>query len=207
MSLTEVRDRADLEKLQETNKMKFENLLSTNYGKNYFSRTLFQEKFNENKLHMLTDVGFQDLFFLVSTYLRLSCEDEESFESLRLIIKSSLCFCKQLKNNEYFFLLNLLMDKQVLKQNILQMESFWVEWFYSEINSKIEISKQEDHYFSLLVEISSTMTALKLEFQFIKKCLIELIAMKVIKDNLLIKDLEVALEKQYKNIHNINFIK
>ncbi len=73
---------------------KIENMLNSLYVRSYFAKCLYQEKFNQNKLHILNDRGFDDLISIIFNSLVLSNNESSQFDNIRLITKSCFFYLK-----------------------------------------------------------------------------------------------------------------
>lgn len=82
------------EPLTLTNKSNIQNLFSSKTVRNYFCTILYQDKFDENKLQVLNDQGFEDLFQMIFTLLLQSENNKSNFEDVRLVTKSTFFYYK-----------------------------------------------------------------------------------------------------------------
>jgi hypothetical protein len=66
------------ENFSNVNKFELKNAIKNKYGRAYFAKILFQNKFRENRSQILNEKGFEDLFHMV-LYCLVACENEEKF--------------------------------------------------------------------------------------------------------------------------------
>jgi hypothetical protein len=78
--------------LQKTN---MQDLFKTSYGRSYFSKIVFQQKFKEYKYHCLSADSFNDLYeMLFLAILQSNDETPSNYESVRLLTKSTFFYYK-----------------------------------------------------------------------------------------------------------------
>lgn len=70
------------------------NALTTKFGRSYFSRVLFQNKFRQNKSQILNEKGFEDLFHMIFNCLVISDNDKTQYDEVMRMTKSSFYFYK-----------------------------------------------------------------------------------------------------------------
>jgi hypothetical protein len=74
--------------------LKVENLLSSLIVRSFFAKCLYQDKFDDNKLQILNDRGFDDLNYMVFHALLSSKNSPSQYEDIRLITKSCFFYYK-----------------------------------------------------------------------------------------------------------------
>ena len=77
----------------ELQRRNFMNVLKHKETKHYFTKNLYQEKFVENKIHLLSEKSFSDLYNTIVIIL-LECNEESDNEDARLITKSLFFYYK-----------------------------------------------------------------------------------------------------------------
>ena len=89
--------------------------------------------------------------------------------------------------------------------NVWMNHDFWMRWFELEIEEKTKSKthiphNKEELYFTILLELSSTMSNLNIDIKTIIICILEKIGNSVIKIDLsLLKDLELTIVKQHQH--------
>jgi hypothetical protein len=80
--------------LTSTNRNYAHTLLSSKNVRKHFAKLLFQEKFSENKLQVLSEQSFEDLFHLIFTSLLLAENNSENYPDVKSITKSTFFYYK-----------------------------------------------------------------------------------------------------------------
>jgi hypothetical protein len=80
---------------------------------------------------------------------------------------------------------------------------FWLNWFADDLKSQPNsMTNVEDHYFSLLLHMSSIMKDLNIDLVTILYFIIDKIGHAYVKDCYLLNDLRTTIVKQNKNKNN-----
>jgi hypothetical protein len=75
-------------------KSNMHSLFTTNFGRSYFCKILFQSKFKEHKSHCLADESFNDLYHMIFGVI-VSMQNEDNLsniENAKLLTKSSFFY-------------------------------------------------------------------------------------------------------------------
>jgi hypothetical protein len=82
------------EKLNSEKKKTLHNILKKSFGREAFSKGIFQSKFKENLEHCLSKESFDDLFEFIFQALLSEADDLNNFNKVRLLLKSTFYYYK-----------------------------------------------------------------------------------------------------------------
>jgi hypothetical protein len=77
------------EELGPDRKATIENLFKSQVVRSYFADSVYQDKFDEGKHHVLSEKGFEDLNYLFFHSFLLCNNNPAHFDDIRLLTKSS----------------------------------------------------------------------------------------------------------------------
>jgi hypothetical protein len=178
--------------------------LNTRIGRSLFSQVLYQSKFNELKIQILTENSFNDLFKLI--YLSLTqCEyedDSSQFNDIRLIMKSCFFYYKSEKGKEIFISMEIYKKQNNFK--IWNNKKFWLNWFEIErMEEKNIFEKEDDLNFNILISLADRMNSLGISLVLIEDIIVNYLAKNILCDEELFKEFCKSISKQNMNRNNI----
>jgi len=172
--------------------------LNTRVGRSHFANVLFQAKFKNMKNQILTESSFNNLYKLILISLIQADDDFSQYNDIRLITKSCFFYYKIEKKEEYVIFQEL--AKKLNNYKVWLNEDFWKFWFDREINeNKNEFEKEDDFYFNILISLASNMNSLNLPLNLILKIITKDLAMSVLNEKELVKELSLSITKQFEN--------
>jgi hypothetical protein len=163
--------------------------------RSHLIKNIHQEKFEEGKHQILTEQSFHDLYFIIFNLFSLTNPDDR--DDLCLLTKSCFYYKYLIKGKQYQFIYQSL----VKKGNTFPIwgdYDFWLKWFENDLLKPSRMSS-DDHYFSLLLTIASTMGSLNIDLKTILFFIVDKIGQSYIKDSSLLKDMTLVIVKQNNN--------
>jgi hypothetical protein len=82
------------EKLNLEKKKTLHNILKKSFGREIFSKGIFQSKFKDKQEHCLSKESFEDLFEFIFQALLSEIDDPANFSKVRLLVNSTFFYFK-----------------------------------------------------------------------------------------------------------------
>jgi hypothetical protein len=118
----------------------------------------------------------------------MSQKNQTDYEYVRLITKSTFHYYKYDEKNKSLYFIFQEITRRKGTFEIWRSEDFWKEWFEScLVENTNNFTEIQDFYFNNLLSLSSKMNELKIDKDFIVRCIIENIAKKYITDVIFFK--------------------
>ena len=190
------------ENLANLNLTQMQKALNTRIGRSLFSSVLFQSKFSEFKIQILTENSFNDLFKLIYLSLSQSEDDASQFNDIRLITKSCFFYYKKEKKKEVFIFMEISKKQNSFK--IWLNKKFWLNWFELDRDEEKNVfSKEDDLNFNILISLADKMNSLGMSLALIEEIIVDYLAKNILTDEDLLKEFQKSISKQYRNRNNI----
>lgn len=110
------------------------NVFQSKYGRKSIASLIYQDKFNSNKVHQLSETGYEAMLYLVVNALVLAKFQEEEMNDIIRITKSCFHYYKinTNKSKEPYFLY-----KDIIKNHskVWDDEQLWRKWYYIELDN------------------------------------------------------------------------
>jgi hypothetical protein len=113
----------------------------------------------------------------------MSQKNQTDYEYVRLITKSTFHYYKYDDKTKSLYFIFQEITRRKGTFEIWRSEEFWTEWFENEIEENNNtFTEIQDFYFNNLLALTSKMNELKIDKEFIARCIVDNIAKKYIAD-------------------------